>query len=127
MAILPDGKRILSVNNSIRIWDLEEGRLLHEFGIGEHRSLQMAVSRDGTKVAVIRGKLSGQLPTLEVWDVPSQCAGKIGKPRTASLMESHQFIALSPDGNLIATAGTGDRTSHFGMQAQMRFVRSDND
>ena len=110
LAILPDGKRILSVNNSIRIWDLEEGRLLHEFGVGEQYILQMAVSRDGTKVAVIRGKLSGQLPTLELWDVPAD-AGEIGKPRTASLMESHQFIALSPDGNLIATAGTDKNIS----------------
>jgi serine/threonine protein kinase/WD40 repeat protein len=105
VAILPDGERLLSANNSIRIWDLEEERLLHEFGIGEQYILQMAVSRDGTKVAVIRGKLSGQLPTLELWDVPTD-GEEVGNPRTASLMESHQFIGISHDGNLIATTGT---------------------
>ena len=110
VVILPDGRRLLSANNSIRIWDLDEERLLHEFAIDGKYILQMAVSIDGTKVAVIRGGLSGQRPTLELWDVPTD-AGEIGNPKTASVMQSHQFIALSDDGNLIATAGTDKNIS----------------
>ena len=106
VAFFPDGNRLVSANNTIRIWEVESAELVMESETGRDIN-DLAVSPDSTTLAVVRA--GGR---LEVWDVPNG-RGDLAKPRRQSDPGSN-CIAFSVDGTVIATGGSNQRASVCG-------------
>jgi WD40 repeat protein len=101
-AVAPDGRRVISgsLDGTLRIWDLEDGRTLATLD-GQHGGVSScAVTPDGRRV--IWGSLDGM---LRIWDLDQE--------RASDLREGHADLvfgcAVTPDGRR-AVSASADRT-----------------
>jgi WD40 repeat protein/tRNA A-37 threonylcarbamoyl transferase component Bud32 len=94
-----DGSRLLSVDDSARVWDVRSRTQVRLIEIRSMRSV--AWSPDGSRLAAARGE-----NTARVWDVQSgeEIASLPGHTSTVT------SVAFSPDGLRLAT-GSDDRTA----------------
>jgi WD40 repeat protein/serine/threonine protein kinase len=100
VAFLRDGKTlIVGGTSSVTLWDVVEGYKSHDFDIDE-TVLDVAVSPQGDYVTWC-SCTDAELAILHVW--------KVGSPepyRQAIDSETIRSVAYSPDGTLLASAGT---------------------
>ena len=103
MAFTPDGKYAISGHgdNTLRLWDLNSGQLIHTFGFEEKGEGVVAISPDG-QMAISSSKFDN---TLTLWDIQA------GKP--IHYLEGHigtiASVAISSD-NKTAISGSLDHT-----------------
>jgi WD40 repeat protein len=104
VAYSPDGKSVASGqrDNQIRLWSSSSGQLLRTLGSQKDYvySDSVAFAPDGSTLA--RGAVSADA-TVELWN-PS--TGALGATLTSTVAVS--AVAISPDGKLIAAAGSGE-------------------
>jgi WD40 repeat protein len=118
---LPDGRAVLAREvgrgnarfNEIRLWEVETGRLLRSFSLGDSEPVCCAVSPDGSTLAT-GGDYRGH--AIRLWDLAT------GKP--AGRLPGHAggtvtALAYSRDGKLLASGG-GDTTVLFWDLARAR-------
>ena len=100
LALSPDGKKVVAGGwESLTLWDLEEGRLLHDFGKQERSVWGVAFSPDGDTFT------SASERTLHLWSAASR--KELRTIETGDCMAA----AFSPDGSLLAAAnGSGGLT-----------------
>jgi WD40 repeat protein len=97
VAFSPDGRRLVTAAGTIRSWDAETGRLIHNFEDSFRSSAVLAVSSDGLRVVA-----GSDDAFAREWDVASgrkvreYVSDLAGGPITAA--------AFSPDRRLLATA-----------------------
>ena len=102
VAVTPDGKKIVSgsIDNTLKVWDLESGQCLATFEGHASGVWGVAVTPDGSKA------VSGSTDmTLNVWDLESgQCLATLrGHPSSAPA------VAVTPDGKRVVS-GSSDKT-----------------
>jgi WD40 repeat protein len=90
----PDGKRLASGSDCVRVWDLATGRESRRFRDGTRRCDALAFTADGSKL-VAAGEAAF------VWDLATgEQLQRLGPEH-----KGVQGVALSPDNHLLATAG----------------------
>jgi WD40 repeat protein len=101
VAFSPDGKRVLSGGHITRLWDVETGKELHQFGGKAEVVWAVAYSPDG-KRAISGGKAA------RLWDVAT---GKEVRRLKIdmSVVKVVEHVAFTPDGKR-ALLGCHDRT-----------------
>ncbi len=115
-----DGKTVVTIggnNNSIRVWNVETGRLIRDLGAFGTFSNRVAVSPDGKLVATLTmdtakvgaGGIIRYDNRVRIWDVVS---GKevrqllaVGKGLNHGYPPGFWNVAFSPDGKHVVTAG----------------------
>ena len=92
LAVSPEGTRLLTVDDKVRLWDVAGGRLQRTVAEGSLSST--AFSPDGTRL------LGGSYGGLRLWDVASgQLVWSVKAPRA-------QRVAFSTDGTRLLSFGT---------------------
>jgi len=102
LAVSPDGRRAVAVcrgEGTLRRFDLKAGRELPLADGHTNRIEQLAFLPDGSRL--LTASLDG---TLRVWDLLTRRNVLTWTPTHMSL----NWLAISPDGNLAATAGYND-------------------
>jgi WD40 repeat protein len=100
----PDGKILAVFRDAgrIELWEVESGKKLYTLACGRsHKPSFLSFSPDGTKLASAGGDLWAGDHRVRVWDVTR---GKEVLP-FAGHSSPISSVALSPDGNTVATAG----------------------
>ncbi len=100
----PNGKilAIFTEVGRIDLWDVDSGKKLHTLACDRsHKPSSLVFSPDGTRLASAGGDLWGGDNVVRVWDVTQ---GKEILPR-AGHGSPISSVAISPNGNTIATAG----------------------
>jgi WD40 repeat protein len=98
VAFRPDGERMAtaSFDHTIKIWDVESGRVVRTFSGHQDKVLALAYSADGRRLAS-----AGLDGTARIWDTESG--------RTIASVTSHnrcvQGIAFTPDGRRMISCG----------------------
>lgn len=136
MAISKDGSRLVTISKardmgpggeSLRLWDLVQGRQLRTIAIHDLHVASIALSPDG-KFALLGGQPTGNQSSLGLWDLDSG-----NRIRTFPDLKKELFcVAFSPDGtSLLATHGsyvylfntsTGDFIKQFDTGFQASFL-----
>ncbi|MCG9129427.1 PD40 domain-containing protein [Candidatus Poribacteria bacterium] len=106
----PDGKILASAGDDdlygIKLWDVSNDKLIIPIATGEHINVygikEIAFSPDGRKIASCNGGYWGNNADISVWDTSSGELIKKLKGHTKDI----NSVAFSPDGNLLASAGT---------------------
>ncbi len=101
IAFQPDGERMAtaSFDHTLKVWDVDSGRLVQTFTGHKAKVLALSYSPDGRQLAS-----AGLDGTVRVWDAAS---GRVRACLT-SLNQCVQGIAFTPDGHrLIACGETG--------------------
>jgi WD40 repeat protein len=100
----PNGKILATFRDvgGIDLWEVDSGKKLHTLACdGSHKPSSLRFSPDSTKLASAGGDPWGGDNVVRVWDVTQ---GKEILPR-AGHGSSISSVAVSPNGNTIATAG----------------------
>jgi WD40 repeat protein len=99
-AFSADGKRLAvgSRDHTVRLWDLDAGQQLPVGGVGSSAAQRVAVSPDGSRIAVC------QADAVEVWDVAGRCVVHRLAGLTPGLASAMRW---SPDSRYLA-AGRWD-------------------
>jgi WD40 repeat protein len=105
VSLSPDGK-ILAVFREdearIDLWDVESGKKLHTLASGcSHKPTFLQFSSDGTKLLSAGGDIFSGDHIIRLWDVAQ--GKEILSPTGHS--SGVKSIAISPDGNTVATSG----------------------
>ncbi len=95
LALSPDGKVVTGGWESLRLWDLETGQLLHDYGKQEGAVWGVAFSPDGDTFT------SASEGMLHLWSARS------GKELRSIQTGECMAAAFSPDGSLLAAADGG--------------------
>jgi WD40 repeat protein len=93
----PDGRQLaVGSNRAVRVWDWQDGQVLHTFAGYEPHTLSVAFSRDGRRLAT-----GGWLEGARLWD-PTTGEGPL------FTLQGHRHpisaLAFSPDGGRLASA-----------------------
>jgi WD40 repeat protein len=103
VAFTPDGRRLITAAGTIRTWDAETGRLIHNFDESFRTSAVLAVSRDGLRLVT-----GSDDAIAREWDIAS--GRKIrdyvedlngGAISAAAFSHDRRLIATAHDGGLI--------------------------
>ncbi len=94
----PDGRKLATSGDEIKIWDSKSGEELLTFG---DRATRLAYSPDGKQIASISGLFESTPGTVTLWDAAT------GQPVFSETQDEDQLacVAFSPDGQHIATCG----------------------
>lgn len=99
VAPLPDGKRLMVVGESVgRLYDLENGGVLREFGPASNGSIGLDVSPDGRLALTC-----GYDGTPRLWDINTGAELR----RFTSHRGTVWSVRFSPDGKRVLTSGGG--------------------
>ncbi|MFO0843804.1 MAG: M56 family metallopeptidase [Gemmataceae bacterium] len=99
VALLPDGKRVLVVGESVaRLYDLETGGAVREFGPVSNGAIGLDVSPDGR-----RALTCGYDGAARLWDVETGAELR----RFAGHRGTVWSVRFSPDGKTVLTSGGG--------------------
>jgi WD40 repeat protein/serine/threonine protein kinase len=103
VALSPDGRRVLTASHdhTARFWDARMGSPVGTPLEHPDKVLAVAFAPDGKTVITHSGDQS-----LRVWDV--ETCKKIGKAIALPCQTVEFAVAISPDTNMIATAGRGE-------------------
>ncbi len=97
LLLTPDGKTLVSSDErgarTVCVWDLATGKLLRQFP-GTYQENNIALSADGKLLAIAQSK------AVVVWELAS------GKEVRRFAQRSANAAAFSPDGKMLAAAGT---------------------
>ncbi len=95
----PDGKFLVSGSNddTIKVWSVPEGKLLHTLKEHSNNIASVAISADGKLLASGSGD-----ETIRIWSLPEMRPIKIFEGQKSSF----QSVAISPDGEFLASAST---------------------
>lgn len=110
LALLPDGKRLLtgSVDASIRLWDLETGQQEALFEGHKKTVAGLAVSPDGGLAAS-----ASYDRTVRLWDIESATERAVLKGHANNVVA----VRISPDGGLLASGGVGSELRLWSLPA----------
>ncbi len=99
LAFAPDGKTLAAASHDepIRIWDVDEGKVLHELPFAQCQNL--AFSPDGSKLATVGLQARND---IRLWDPRT---GKELPPIKNCGYGWYRRLAFSPDGKTLALAG----------------------
>jgi WD40 repeat protein len=103
VAFTPDGRRLITAAGTIRTWDAETGRLIHNFEESFRTSAVLAVSNDGLRVVA-----GSDDAAAREWDIASGRKVKDyvrdlgGGPVSAvALSQDRRLVAIAHDGGII--------------------------
>ncbi len=103
VAFTPDGRRLVTVAGTIRTWDAETGRLIHNFDESFWSSAVLAVSSDGLRLVAGSNDAAAQ-----EWDIASGRKVKDyvddlggGPIAAAAFSQDRRLLATAHDGGLI--------------------------
>ena len=101
VAFSPDGKKLVTIDGEVRIWDAESGEELQKI---EAMVYSVAFSPDGKKL--VAGIFAAGADFAQIWDVETgQVLQKLeGHPRPV------ERAVFSPDGTKVATASRDETT-----------------
>jgi WD40 repeat protein len=104
LTFLPDDNRLLSgssFDGTVKIWDLDSGKLLQEWNLGERGVLDVAFSPDGTRAAA---GLWYDVTAI-IWDVYNgQLLQTFSEDYQGTNCDGVRELAFSPDSSRIITA-----------------------
>lgn len=109
LAFLPDGKTLLTVGegkNAVRLWDLATGQLVRVISTGMDAVGVVALSPDGTRLAVSGRFPSDQPgPIQHAVHVLELSTGKLLAGFVRSQLDGTCELAFTPDGQFLASFG----------------------
>jgi WD40 repeat protein len=108
VAFTPDGRRLITAAGTIRSWDAETGRLIHNFEESFRTSAVLAVSSDGVRVVAGTDDASAR-----EWDITSgrkvrdYVRDLSGSPISAAVYsQDRQLLATAYDGGIVRVWNT---------------------
>jgi WD40 repeat protein/serine/threonine protein kinase/tetratricopeptide (TPR) repeat protein len=104
LTISPDGRRMATAGQSVKLWDVEKRgseHLLRELQAGEGMFLRVSFSPDGRLVASIRIDRTAAIQTIDLWETDT---GKRLQTIASPSRELVVDLAFHPDGQRVAAA-----------------------
>ncbi len=107
-AVNEDGSRICTAGANVQIWNVDDGKCLHNFGPQSGKVASVAFSADDTLIAGITDE------ALVFWDAQSgQCLKTISVKKNQGADAGGIKVLFSPDGGLLATIKASRTSPEF--------------